>query len=65
MRITSTDLEQVTGWKKHIKERPHGFLILDKLQVKTTTVSIETWEGMCDSVETLINGGKIACEQRW
>ena len=46
MRITSTDLEQVTGWKKHIKERPDGLPILDKSQLKTTKVSIETWEGI-------------------
>ena len=45
MRATSTSLEQVRGWKKHIKERPDGLPILDKLQVKTTEVSIETWKG--------------------
>ena len=62
MRITSTDLEQVTGWKKHIKERSDGIPILDNLHVKTTEVSIKTWEGICDLVEALINAGQMVCE---
>ena len=62
MRAASTNLVEVIGWKKNNKEKPHGLPILDKLQDKKTDVSIETWEGICDSVETLINGGKIACE---
>ena len=50
MRATSTALEKVRGWKKHIKERPDGLRILDKIDLKTTEVAIETWEAMCDSV---------------
>ena len=65
IRNTSTALEQVTRWKKHIKERPDAFPILDKLQLKTTKVSIQTWEGICDSVEGLIISGQVVCEQRW
>ena len=63
IRKASTALEQVTGWKKHIKERPHGLPILDKLQVKTTEFVIETWEGICDSVEALINVVQTVCEK--
>ena len=55
IRTTSTAFEQVTGWKKHIKEKPHDIPILDSLQDKTTEVTIETWEGIYDLVETLIN----------
>ena len=62
MRETSTALEQVTGWKNHIKEIRHGLPILDKLQDKKTEVSIETWEGICDLVESLINAGQKVCE---
>ena len=29
MRRESTALEQVTGWQKHIKERPDGLRILE------------------------------------
>ena len=42
MRETSTALEQVRGGQKHIKERPDGLRILDKLELKTTKVAIET-----------------------
>ena len=65
LRKESTTLDRVSGWKNHIKERSYGLPILDELQLKTTEVSIETWEGMCDSVEALINAGQIICEQRW
>ena len=42
IRKASTSLEQVTAWKNHIKERPDGLPFLDKLQLKTTEVAIET-----------------------
>ena len=65
IRKASATLEQVRGWKKHIKERPDGFPILDKLQLKTTEVSIETWEAMCYLVEVVVNVGQKVCEKRW
>ena len=65
MRETSTALEQVRGWKKNIKERLDGFQILDKIDMKTTEVSIETWEAMCNSVEAIFNAVQKACENRW
>ena len=39
--------------------------ILDKLELKTTEVSIETWEAMCDSVEAVVNARQKVCENRW
>ena len=65
MRATSTTLEQVKGWQKKIMERPDGLRILDKLELKTTEVSIETWEAMCDSIEVVVNAGQKVCENRW
>ena len=65
MRRTSTTLEQVTSCKKHIKERPNVLRILYKLERKTTEVSIETWEAMCDSVEAVVNAGQEVCENMW
>ena len=46
IRKTSATLEQVTSWKKHIKERTNDLPILDKLQLKTNDVVIQTWEGI-------------------
>jgi len=65
IKKASAALEKVTSWKKYIKERPNGLLILNKLQLKTTEVAIQTWEGVCDSVEGLIKSGQMVCEQRW
>ena len=30
-----------------------------------TEVTIETWDDICDSVESIIREGKSACERRW
>ena len=35
------------------------------MHAKKTEVTIETWEGICDSLETLIKEGQMACEKRW
>ena len=65
MRAASTALEQVRSWQKHIKERPDGLQILDKLDLKTTEVLIETWEVVCNSIEAVVNAGQKVCENRW
>ena len=65
MRIASTTLEKVKGWKNQIKERPDGLRILNKLELKTTEVLIETWEAMCDSIEVVVNAGQKFSENRW
>ena len=65
MRATSMAFEQVAGWQKHMKEKVHDSPILDKLQAKTTKVTIDTWEGIYDLMETLINEGQKYCEKRW
>ena len=65
MRVACTALEQVRGWKKHIKERPDGLRILDKLEIKETEVCIETWEAIYDSVEAVVNAGQKVCKNRW
>ena len=65
MRVACIALEQVRGWKKHIKERPDDLWILDKLELMKTEVCIETWEAMCDLVEAIVNVGKKVCKNRW
>ena len=64
-KATSRDFEQVIDWKMHILDRPHDMPILDNLQAKTTEVTIETWDNICDLVEAIIIEGQSACECRW
>ena len=33
--------------------------------MKTTEVTIETWEAMCDSIEAVVNARQKVCENRW
>ena len=65
MRLGSTALEKVRGWKKHFKEIHDGLWILEKLELKTIEGSIETWEAMCDSIDVVVNAGQKVCENRW
>ena len=62
IRTTSMTFEQVTSWQKHIKENLHDVVILESLQAKMTEVTIDTWEVIYDSIETLINEAKNYCE---
>ena len=43
-QITATikALEDVIGWKTHIRDRPKDMPIMDKLRAKKTEVAIET-----------------------
>ena len=36
-------LEDVIGWKTHIRDRQKDMPIMDKLRAKKTEVTIETW----------------------
>ena len=47
-------LEDVNGWKTHIKDRPKDMLIMDKLRAKKIGVTIETWGSLCDVVGSII-----------
>ena len=62
---TSRDFEQVIDWQMHISDRPHDMPIMDKLQAKTSEVTIDTWETMCDSIKSIFREGQSVCERRW
>ena len=50
-------LEDVIGWKTHIRDRPKDMPIMDKIQAKKIRVTIETWGSLCDAVESIIQDG--------
>ena len=57
--------EDVLGWKTHIRDKPPYFPIMDKLWAKKTEVTIETLEGMCDAIESIIQDGQATCKCIW
>ena len=57
--------DNLVDWKKYIKDRPYDLLVLYKLKIKKIQVSIETWENVCDLVESIIKDGQVACKRRW
>ena len=53
--------DNLVDWKKYIKDTPKYFLVCDKLKLKKIQVSIETWENVCDLVESIIKDGQVDC----
>ena len=62
---TAKDFENVLGWQTHIKDKQQDMPIMDKLWAKKTKVTIETWEGICDTVDSTTHEGQAACKGRW
>ena len=60
--LAAKAFDNVLEWKNHIKDRPHDFPLMDKLHTKKTKVTIETWEIICDEVESIIKDGQVACK---
>ena len=56
--VAVKEFEDVLDWKKHIKDKPQDFPVMDKLWAKKTEVTINTWEGICDAVESIIKDGQ-------
>ena len=61
-RVASNAFENVLDWHKHIKDMPHDFIVMGKIHTKKTEVTIETWETICDGVESIIKDGQMACK---
>ena len=59
------DYDHIIDWNNYIKERPDDLPILNKPKLKKIEVTIETWESICDVVESIINYGQVACKRRW
>ena len=51
--------------KKYIKDRLKDFPFLDNLKLKRIQVSIETWENVCDLVDSIIKDRQVACKRKW
>ena len=39
--------------------------ILDKIKLMRIKISLEYWENVCESVESTIKDGQVACKKRW
>ena len=57
--------DNLIDWQKYIKDRPYDFPVLEKIKLKKIEVSIETWENVCDLVESIIKDGQVACKRIW
>ena len=46
--------DSIIYWHKYTKETPEDLPILDKLKLKKIEEIIETWEDICDHMESTI-----------
>ena len=51
--------------QKHIRDRPDDMPVLDKIKLKRIKISLETWENVCELVESIIQDGQVTCKKRW
>ena len=58
-------LENVTGWRIHMRDKEKDIPIMKKFQVKKVEVTFETWGILCDAVRSIIEDGQEACKHRW
>ena len=58
-------LENVTGWKIHMRDKAKDIPIMDKVHVKKVEVIFETQGSLCDAVQSIIEDGQEACKRRW
>ena len=49
-REATKDFDNVLDWNMHIRDIPHDFPLMDKIQTKKIEVTIETCESICDIV---------------
>ena len=65
-RITvAKSFEDILDWKKHIRDRPQDFPVMDKIRAKKAKVTIKTWRSICDVVDSNITDGHATCKSRW
>ena len=57
--------DNIIHWEKYIKDKPDDLPISDTFKLKKIEVSVETWENVCDLVESIIKDGQVACKKRW
>ena len=57
--------DNLVEWKRYIKGRPKNVPILDKIKLRRINISLESWENVCESVESTIKDGQVACKKRW
>ena len=49
--------DNLVEWKRYIKGRPKNVPILDKIKIRRIKISLESWENVCESVESTIKDG--------
>ena len=57
--------DTLVDWHKYIRDRSHDLPVLDKIKLKRFKISLETWENVCELVESIIQDGNVACKKRW
>ena len=57
--------DNLVDWKRYMKERPEYVPILDKIKLRRIKISLESWETVCELVDSTIQDGQVAYKRRW
>ena len=56
--------ENFVDWQRYIKDRLEGVPALEKIKLRRNNISLESWENVCESIESTIQDGQVACKKR-
>ena len=51
-------------WKRYIKDRLEYVSGLEKNKLRRINISLESWENVCESIESIIHDGQVSCKKR-
>ena len=62
---TSKAYDEVTDWKRYMKERPYNITLLTPFQFKKARTILRAWEDLDDTVAESIKKARAICGKRW
>ena len=51
--------------QRYIKDIPKYVPIHEKIKLRRINISLDSWENVCESIESTIQDGHVACKKRW
>ena len=57
--------DDMVDWQRCIKDKPKDVPILYNIKLRRIKISLESWENVCESVESTIQNGQRAYKKRW
>ena len=58
-------LYDVMDWQNIIEDKPENVVVLHKMKIRRIKFSLESWENVCEIVESMIQERKRVYRKKW